>query len=360
MTPEPEPAEASARNPRPKLVYPIETAPGVGTGEVVEAAPGVHWLRMPMFGGLKFVNIYVLADGDGWTVIDTGLRTKETTDAWRIALAGPLAGRPVKRVIGTHMHPDHIGMAGWIIRKHPGATLWMSRLEYITGRMLVADSGREAPEDGVRFFHAAGWGEDAIESYKARFGGFGKGVYPLPDSYRRISDNQTIRIGADDWRVVTGAGHSPEHVCLWQPERKLFLSGDQVLPLISSNVSLFPTEPDADPLDDWLTALAKVKAAIPEDVLTLPGHNDPFQGLHPRIDHLIRGHEISLARLESLLAEPRRAVDTFGALFGRAIGPELLGLATGEALAHLNCLYARGRVRREADGDGVVWWRQAA
>ena len=343
---------------RPALTYPFEITPPQGTGDAVEVAPGVHWLRMPLGGSLQFINVWALEDGEGFTVVDTGMRTSDTAQAWRNAFEGLMGGKPVTRVIATHMHPDHVGMAGWIGRKF-GSLLWMTRLEYITCRMLAADSGREAPEDGTRFYRAAGWSEEAIENYKARFGGFGKGLYPLPDSYRRIAHGDAFRIGEHEWQVVVGNGHSPEHACLWCPTLKVLISGDQVLPRISSNVSVFPTEPDADPLDDWMTSLARIKTEIPDDVLVLPAHNDPFHGLHARLDHLIRGHEIALIRLERTLATPKRAVDVFGALFARPIGPELLGMATGEGLAHLNCLVRRGGAVKELDAGGVAWWRVA-
>jgi glyoxylase-like metal-dependent hydrolase (beta-lactamase superfamily II) len=160
---------------------------------------------------------------------------------------------------------------------------------------------------------------------------------------------------------VVGCGHSPEHACLYCPELKLMISGDQVLPRISSNVSVFPTEPDGDPLTDWLTSLARIKTQIPNDVLVLPAHNDPFHGLHPRLDHLIEGHERGLVRLREMIAQPKRAVDVFRALFRRQIDEEhLLGLATGESLAHLNCLIARGQAVRERDANGVDWYRTTA
>ncbi|WP_421739348.1 MBL fold metallo-hydrolase [Caulobacter sp.] len=348
--------EEDATEPRrPRLVYPFETPPEQGTGAAVEVAPGVLWLRQPLGGSLQFINVWALADGEGWAIVDTGLQTKETSQAWRAAFAGALGGRPITRVICTHLHPDHVGLAGWIVRKFD-CRLWMTRLEYFQCRMLVADTGREAPEDGVRFFKAAGWDEDAIENYKARFGGFGKAIYALPDSYRRLSDGEDFDIGGRTWRVVTGQGHSPDHACLWCPELDLLISGDQVLPRISSNVSVFPTEPEADPLSDWLTSLAKVKAVVPDSVLVLPAHNDPFHGLHARIDHLINGHERGLSRLEKKIAEPKRVVDVFGALFARPIGSDLLGMATGEALAHLNCLVGRGLATRRTDADGVAWY----
>jgi len=160
--------------------------------------------------------------------------------------------------------------------------------------------------------------------------------------------------------VVVGSGHTPEHVCLWAPGPKLMISGDQVLPKITSNVSVFPTEPEGDPPDDWLTSLARVKALVPDDVLVLPAHNDPFHGLHARIDHLIGGHERGLTRLRALIAEPKRVVDVFHVLFRRTIDQNLLGLATGESLAHLNCLMARGQAVRERDANGVDWYRAAA
>ncbi|PVM85229.1 MBL fold metallo-hydrolase [Caulobacter radicis] len=343
---------------RPRLAYPFEVEPEPGSGQAVEVAPGVLWLRQPLGGSLGFINVWALADGEGWAIVDTGMATKDTSAAWKAAFAGALEGRPVTRVIVTHLHPDHVGLAGWLTRRFD-CRLWMTRLEYFQCRMLVADTGREAPEDGVRFFHAAGWDDDAIDNYKTRFGGFGRAVHALPDSYRRMTDGETFRVGEHDWTVVTGQGHSPDHACLWSPSLGLLISGDQVLPKISSNVSVFPTEPDADPLADWLTSLAKVKATVPDEVLVLPAHNAPFRGLHARIDQLIAGHERGLSRLLGKLEEPRRAVDTFGALFARPIGPDLLGMATGEALAHLNCLIARGQAVRTVDEAGVGWYRAA-
>ena len=342
--------------PRAALVYPLTETPAFG--EAVEIAPGVLWMRMPLDGALGFINVWALRDGPGWALVDTGMKTERTTSAWRKVLAGPLGGAPVTRVLVTHLHPDHIGMAGWLTRKFD-CRLWMTRLEYLQCRMLVEDTGRQAPEDALRFYRAAGWDDEAIDNYKARFGGFGKNIHQLPDSYRRIGDGETIQIGDHCWRVVVGSGHSPEHACLWQPELKLMISGDQVLPRISSNVSVFPTEPDGDPLSEWLTSLARIKTIVPDEVLVLPAHNDPFLGLHARLDHLIRGHERGLERLMRTLAEPKRSIDIFGSLFARSIGPELLGMATGEALAHLNCLLVREQATAAADADGVVWYGRA-
>jgi glyoxylase-like metal-dependent hydrolase (beta-lactamase superfamily II) len=284
------------------------------------------------------------------------MQTPETVADWQSAFSGPLAAGPVRRVIATHMHPDHIGMAGWLTRRFD-CRLWITRLEYVSCRMLVADTGREAPADAIRFYHGAGWDAEAIDFYKARFGGFGKRVYALPDSYRRIVDGEEIDIGGKTWRAVVGRGHSPEHLCLHCPELGVLISGDQVLPRITSNVSVFPTEPDADPLAEWLQSLAAIKQRIGDDVLVLPSHNEPFRGLHARLDQLVQGHEQKLQQLQSLLREPKRAVDVFDILFRRRVGLELLSFATGESVAHLNCLIHRGVAVRDTDDDGVVWYR---
>jgi glyoxylase-like metal-dependent hydrolase (beta-lactamase superfamily II) len=341
---------------RPKLTYPFDETPK--PGEAIEVAPGVKWLRMPLGGSLAWINVWAIEDGDGWAIADTGMGGADTQQAWRKAFAGPLAGKSVTRVFVTHMHPDHIGMAGWLTRRFH-CRLWISRLEFLMCRSLAADTGREAPPDALEFYKAAGWDEEALETYRARFGGFGRGLHALPDSFHRIRDGDEIRIGEHLWRVVVGSGHSPEHVCLYCPELKVVITGDQVLPKISSNVSVFPTEPDGDPLTEWLTTLAAIKARIPDDVLVLPAHNEPFRGLHARIDHLIGGHERNLVRLKGTIAEPRRAVDVFGALFKRRIDGGLLGLATGESLAHLNCLIARGEAVRRRDAAGVDWYQAA-
>lgn len=346
--------DKTAETARPKLTYPFEQAPAIG--EAVDVAPGVKWLRMPLGGPLGAINVWAIREGEGWAIVDTGISGVETRDGWRAAFAGPLEGRPVTRVFVTHMHPDHIGMAGWLTRKFD-CQLWITRLEFVTCRSLALDTGREAPEVAIRFYRAAGWDEDALDQYKAKFGGFGRGIHVLPDSFHRLNDGDRVPVGDHDWEVVVGAGHSPEHASLYCRDLKLMISGDQVLPKISSNVSLFPTEPEADPLTDWLTSLAHIKERVPDDVLVLPAHNEPFHGLHARLDHLIGGHERGLARLTEALAEPKRVTDVFSVLFRRRIDQNLLGLATGESLAHLNCLRRRGLAVRERDAQGVDWYR---
>jgi glyoxylase-like metal-dependent hydrolase (beta-lactamase superfamily II) len=225
--------------------------------------------------------------------------------------------------------------------------------------MLVADTGKVAPQDALRFLRRAGWTDEAIERYRTRFGNFGKMIYALPDSYRRLRDGERLRIGAHEWEVVVGSGHSPEHACLHCPDLKLLVAGDQVLPGISSNISVHPTEPLADPLGDWLASIDALRARLPGDLLVLPAHGAPFVGLHERLAQLEAGHLAGLERLRQVLAEPRRAVDVFAALFKRQVDERspLFGFATGETLAHLNRLVQAGQVACTTDGDGVTWYR---
>lgn len=337
------------------LEYPLDRRPAIG--EAFPIASGVYWLRMPLPIVLDHINLWALEDDEGWTLVDTGMQTPQTAAAWESVLQqGPFAGRRVTRVICTHMHPDHVGMAGWLTRRFD-CPFWMTRLEYVTCRMLIADTGREAPPDALRFYRASGWKASDLERYKARFGEFGKMVYPLPDSYHRVSDGDRLRIGKHVWRAVVGRGHSPEHLCLYCPELRVFISGDQVLPRISPNVSVFPTEPDADPLTDWLESLASIRAAVDNGALVLPAHNEPFHGLHRRIDHLLTGHERSLQQLLDALRQPRTAVDVFSLLFRRPVSGGVLQMATGESVAHLNYLIRRGQVTYERDDDGVNWYQ---
>jgi len=337
------------------LDYPFE-GQRPETGQAIEIAPGIQWVRMRLPFQLNHINLWLLEDGHGWTVVDTGVRDEPTAEAWEALFTGPMKGKPIRRVIVTHLHPDHVGMAGWLVRRFH-VSLWMSRTDYLMCRNLCADTGQEAPAEGIRFYHAAGFPEDMLETYRTRFGGFGKGVYRLPNSYRRIVDGETIEIGGRQWQVVVGRGHAPEHACLWCKELNLFISGDQILPRISSNVSLFPTEPEADPLRDWLESCAKLRDLLPEDVLVLPAHNQPFRGAGLRLQELIDEHESNLEKLEALCAEPKRAVDVFPALFRSRITSGNYGMATGESLAHLNCLIYRGRVTKSTDENGVDWYR---
>jgi len=343
---------ASAR----AISYPFSAAPSPGAW--VEVAEGVYWLRMPLPFRLDHINLYLLRDGDGWTIVDTGIRGRKTRDLWDQVFAGLFGNAPVKRVIATHMHPDHVGQAGWLTRRC-GVALWMSRTEFFMCKMLAVDGPTDIPEDAIRFYQQAGYDAQQLAMYQQRFGRFGAMIEPLPAGYRRLEDGECVAIGADEWQVVVGRGHSPEHACLYCESRGLLLSGDQVLPRISSNVSVFPTEPAANPLREWLESCQSLRQRLPSDPLVLPSHNEPFYGLHARLAELIEGHVQGLTRLYQLCDGPKRVVDVFPALFKSQISEENLLFATGESRAHLNYLVAHGALAEDIGPDGVSRFSQA-
>lgn len=327
-------------------------------GELREISPGVRWITMPLPGPLARINLWLIEDGVGHTLVDTGLRSEDTVAIWDGLLSGALKRQPIQRIICTHMHPDHVGLAGWLARRC-GCRLWMTQLEYLDCRVLVSDTGRDAPDEAIAFYRRAGWDERSIDNYRVRFGNFGKMTSRLPDSYRRLCDGETILIGDHAWEVVVGTGHTLEHACLYAASQKLFISGDQVLPRISSNVSVYPMEPEADPLGDWMASIDRLQQRIPDDVLVLPAHNEPFRGLHARLDQLRESHLRKLEKLQDALRTPRRVVDVFGVLFSRQAplrGTTQLSLATGESLAHLNYLVTRQKARVDIDEEGVAWY----
>jgi glyoxylase-like metal-dependent hydrolase (beta-lactamase superfamily II) len=324
-------------------------------GQTMQVAEGIHWLRMPLPFALSHINLWLLEDGDAWTIVDTGVAIDESKRVWNDTIATTMDGGNVNRVIVTHLHPDHAGCAGWLAEKF-AATLWMTREEYLLCRVLVGDTGRETPNAGVRFYTAAGFPADALHSYQEMFGMFGKYVAPLPESYRRMRDGDRMEIGGSDWEVVVGRGHSPEHACLYCREKNVLISGDQLLPTISSNVSVYPTEPEANPLADWLDSLTELKKRVAEDVLVLPAHGKPFRGAHHRLDALYAEHADCLDGLEKFCSEPRRAIDTFPVLFKAKINKNNLIMATGESIAHLNYLLEKRQIGVSTDEAGVRWY----
>lgn len=309
-----------------------------------------------MPGSLDHINVWALDDGDGVALVDTGIAIPEARAAWDALFDGPLAGRAVTRVFVTHMHPDHVGLAGWLCARF-GVKLWMSRGEWLFARMLTLDGRDAPPAEDLVYRRAAGWDEARIAEAATRpWRFFASSVSPIPLGIVRLQDSDTVAIGGRDWRVVVGTGHSPEHVCL--TDGRVLIAGDQVLPRITSNISVSLSEPDGDPLGDWLASIAKLRQ-LPDDLLVLPAHGEPFTGLHARLDALDKGHRGRLDALARLIAaEPKRATDCFRILFGRAIDDSVYGLATGEAMAHLRRLEVEGRAVREVR-DGVHWFRAA-
>jgi len=319
-------------------------------GKTLNVADGIDWLRMPLPFCLNHINLTLLRDDDRWAIVDTGVGTSKTIDLWRSVFSHAMGGDPASHIIATHLHPDHVGCAGFLAH-HFDVDLWMPRDEYMLCRILVADTGREAPEEAVRFYKDAGYTDEQLATYQAAFGFFGKFVTPLPEAYQRLSDGDSLAIGGQQWEVLTGGVHSPEHACLYDRDRNILIAGDQLLPSISSNVSVWPTEPLANPLRDWFASLHRLKEAIPEDVLVLPAHGKPYRGAWFRIDALIREHEERLDILREFCVEPQRAVDVFPALYKSKIDDRNRSMATGEALSHLNYLVQTGELTTKQKND---------
>lgn len=321
---------------------------------MIEVATGVYWLRMPLPFSLKFINLYLLDDGDAWTLIDTGLGDERTLALWS-EFDSQLQGKPIHRVLVTHMHPDHVGCAGWLCEQY-NAPLLMSRGEYLQCAILLGDTGQPAPIEALNFYRRAGFDKAALDRYAKRFGMFGNFVKRLPRSYTRLKADDELTIAGQTWRVVVGSGHSPEHVCLWCEDKGIFISGDQILPRISSNVSVWPIEPESNPLGEWLDSCARLRDLLPADTLVLPSHNRPFIGAGPRLTQLIDEHVSRLDKLLELCTQPRRAVDVFSVLFKREIGASDYIMATGESLAHLHWLWFAGKLAVNDEPDGARYF----
>ncbi|MEN8919129.1 MAG: MBL fold metallo-hydrolase [Octadecabacter sp.] len=337
-----------------KIHYPWPEPPE--HGEVTDIADGVLWMRLPLPMALDHVNVYALDDGDGWTIIDTGFDTSKTRAIWETLLAGPLAGKPVRRIIGTHHHPDHIGLAGWF--QEAGAELAMPRTGWLMARMLTLDEQPAYPSQSIKFYQRAGMDPSMLAKRREdRPFNFADCVHPMPLGFTRLQEGGTIQIGGRTWDIRMGNGHAPEHATFWSRDDNLVIGGDQLLPSISPNIGVYPTEPDADPLAEWLESCERLAPFAREDHLVLGGHKLPFTGLPKRMQQLIDNHHGALNRLLTHISEPKRAGDCFAPLFKREIGEGVYGLALVEALAHLNHLHQTGQATRELRDE--AYWFQA-
>ncbi|MCQ0969008.1 MBL fold metallo-hydrolase (plasmid) [Paracoccus sp. TK19116] len=325
-------------------------------GEAQEIAPGVLWMRLPLPMALDHVNAFAFADDDGWTTVDTGFDSRRTRAIWEALLAGPLAGRPVARLLATHHHPDHLGLAGWFQGR--GAALLTSRTAWLMARMLVLDDQPRPVPQALEFWRRAGMPADLLAERAAeRPFNFADVVHPLPLGYTRLTEGDRILFGGRDWLVRVGHGHAPEHLTLWSQSDDLVIGGDQLLPSISPNLGVYPSEPDADPVGEWLSSCRAFAELAEPRHLVLPGHKLPFTGLPHRLGQLIENHVSALDRMEAAMAlRPMSAVDAFETLFKRPIGRGEFGLALVEAVAHVNHLRRQGRVHKAGERDGAVLW----
>ena len=336
---------------RSDLHFPVATAPA--PGEITAIAPGVLWLRLPLPFQLDHVNIYLIEDGPGWAVVDAGYGDDRTRAVWEAVTAGALAGRKLTRLIVTHFHPDHVGLAGWLAERF-GLPLAMSQTEYMFGLALQQPSSAAQDATQRAFYRRHGLSAEATANVAGDGHAYLRATTGMPPVFRRLIAGDSIRIGERRFQVLTGAGHAPEQVMLHCAADRLFLAADQVLAKISPHIGIWAMEPEADPLGEYLRSLAALRAALPDDVLVLAAHNLPFFGLHARIDQLIGHHA---ARCDAVAAAcrpaPRAAADIVPLLFRRVPDAHQRGFALREVLAHINHMLPEGRLAPSDGTDGV-------
>ncbi|HEY2993232.1 MAG TPA: MBL fold metallo-hydrolase [Methylomirabilota bacterium] len=333
------------------LDFPWSEPPAPGTTRVV--APGVEWLRMPLPFQLDHINLWLLADGAGWAIVDTGVGLDDVRALWDRVLAG----RRVTRVIVTHFHPDHLGNAAWLTERH-GVDLWCTQAEYLIAHVAVQSTGPRHADARLRHYRRHGCDEAALAALAKRGNHYPRLVPTLPEQFHCFREGDALTIGGRRWTVIVGRGHSPEHAALWCEEAGVLISGDQVLPRITTNISVWPDQPWGDPLRLYLESLDRFRD-IGAGVLVLPAHGLPFRGLPERLTELRTHHAARLAETLDAITEPRSAAEVVPALFRRELDSHQLGFALGEALAHLHRVEADGRAVRVIGDDGVHRFRKA-
>jgi glyoxylase-like metal-dependent hydrolase (beta-lactamase superfamily II) len=348
-----------------ELQYPLgEVLPAAG--HVLEVAPGVRWVRMGLPFALDHINLWLLRDRlegrEGWTVVDCGITNEATREAWEQVFATGLEGLPVLRVIVTHMHPDHIGLAHWLTERWSSEAgpcrLWISGTDWNAARMASHSTTGFGGERAATFFARHGLTDpEALARVRARSNYYASMVPSVPLEHRRLMHGQVIAIGGQAWHCLAGYGHAPEHISLHSPALGVLISGDMVLPRISTNVSVIDLEPEANPLQLYLDSLAQLES-LPGDTLVLPSHGRPFRGLHARLRQLRTHHDERLAEtLATCASAPANAAEVLKVLFRRPLDLHQTTFAIGESIAHLHALWFAGRLRREAATDGT--WRFA-
>jgi len=332
-------------------------------GELMTLRPGVHWVRMPMPFALNHINLWVLDDDGtipGWTVVDSGVATPDIRAAWQTLWAGPLAGKPLMRMLVTHMHPDHVGNAQWLIEQFSAtqapARLWMSASDHFAAQLACQSTTGYGGDRAAQFFMSHGLVDPQdVARIRQRSGYFAELVPSVPHAYRRLMDGTQVHIGERNWRCIAGYGHSPEHIALYNERDGLLISGDMLLPNISTNVSVIDLEPEGDALGLFLESIERMRT-LPADTLALPSHGLPFEGIHTRIQQLQDHHA---ARLDDVMhactERDCSAADMLPVLFKRQLDLHQTTFAMGEAVAHLNYLWHRGQLQRSQDAQGI--WR---
>jgi glyoxylase-like metal-dependent hydrolase (beta-lactamase superfamily II) len=331
------------------LQYPWPETPPAGT--TLEVAPGVYWLSMPLPFQLDHINLWLLRDGEGWTVVDTGIGDATTRSLWERIFS---EFRNVTRVILTHYHPDHAGNAAWICKRF-GAELWTTQGEYLTAHAVRASGAGYTTQAVLSVFKKNGLADERLQTMSAMRGNnrYSELVPEFPLSYRRIIEGDTLRIGGHAWKAIIGHGHAPEHLSLYCEALNVVIAGDMLLSTISTNVSVWSIDPEGDPLRLFLDSVAHYRE-LPADVLVLPSHGKPFRGAHTRVQQLEDHHAAHFAKLLQSLDEPKSAAEVLGVLFRRKLDAHQMFFAMGEAIAHLHYLFYAGQATRAVGIDGVV------
>ena len=339
-----------------QLHYPLgeALAPNGGT---LEVAPGVKWIRMSLPFALNHINLWLLRDCiggvEGWSIVDCCIHRDEAKAQWESIFANELEGLPILRVIVTHMHPDHIGLAHWLCERW-NVRLWISATDYQVARLGCMGPTGFGGDRAADYFASHGLNApDMMEQIKERSGYFPSLVPSVPAQYRRLMDAMVLRIGGRDWRCISGYGHAPEHIALYCADLNVLIGGDMMLPRISTNVSVYEQEPEANALAQFLDSIDKFRA-LPEDTLVLPSHGKPFTGMHIRIQQLHDHHSDRLAEvMEACQARPCSAFDILPVMFKRPLDTHQTTFAMGEAVAHLHALWYAGKLQRSLEADGV-------
>jgi glyoxylase-like metal-dependent hydrolase (beta-lactamase superfamily II) len=325
-------------------------------GDICEIKPGIYWfpVDLPMMGP-DYVNCYILQDYEDVVIFDSGANLGDTKAIWESVLKRHFPNKKVKYIVVTHHHPDHIGLAGWLSEKY-SAPLYCTRTAFMMAKMLSLDVTEKVTLLTEKFWKRAGMEQHILsEKLKSRPFNFGDGVYPLKQGFIRIKQNDDIYINGVKWEVKIGNGHAPEHATFWSEELDLIIAGDQVLPGISSNLGVYPNEPEADTVGDWIESCDRFLKESNDEQVVLPGHGVPFSGLPRRLNQLIDNHKGALARIRrSLEDSPKTAVGLFRAIFKRDINKREYLLALHEAVGHVNHLYGMGELVREERDDGAL------
>jgi glyoxylase-like metal-dependent hydrolase (beta-lactamase superfamily II) len=331
------------------IYYPFPQPPQ--PAQTLEVVAGVYWLRMPLPFALNHINLWLLRDGDGWTLVDTGYGIETTHQLWERILETAEVQGPVRRVVVTHYHPDHVGCAGWLVERCK-CPLWMTEAEFMNAHAARHSFGGWSREQAIRLFTAHGLDAPRLKAQETRAHSYARGVPSMPEEFRRIKNGDTLSIDGHSWRVIVGYGHAPEHATLYCADLGLLISGDQVLPRITTNVGVWGNQPDGDPLGLFLNSFEAFRG-LPADTLVLPSHDSVFRGLHARLAMLDEHHAARLSEVESACESPRCATELVPLLFRRSLDDHQLMFAMGETIAHLNHLMYGGRVQRELGSDGI-------